>query len=226
MEPTPLPPPRGAAPSTLPTVLGLPVEAAPTAVGLRLLAGEKNLLQLNPTALAAQLYPTEPIRSATERVILHVVMLEEAGHLSTWIADGQEWLSMTPPSNLPRSALRASHAPSFSPAGEREGEGARARARARERAQAQVDAEERERAVRWAAWNRDQTYAAPRRPDRPALLDAPPIGCPDHPNGHYEPCGPCGTAAARRREYLARHTYLEQLSIFEEQTGGADDEPF
>lgn len=207
------------------SVLGLPAEAAATLVALRVIAHGAGPILLQPEILAARIYPNLPPDMAREVLILHVVMLEDAGYARSWIADGREWLLLTDPWEIPAQEPPSGPLPRpFSPAGEREGEGARARESARERARAQVEAEERERVARWDQWYRDQAQPVSRRPARPSLLDAPPIGCPDHPHGHFEPCGPCGTAAARRREWLARNAYTEQLSIFEEQSGVLDDE--
>ncbi|WP_345750096.1 hypothetical protein [Microbacterium rhizophilus] len=216
-------------------MLGLPAEAAPTAWGLRFLVGVENRLLVDPQRIAAMLYPAEPRAAASERVVLHILMLEEAGHLRTWVQDGREWLALLVPFESPPSALQAPPAPPapsvsftepplFSTAGEREEEREEARARARERARAQAAAEDQARSERWAAWEAEYaTSTKPLRPLRPALLDAPPIGCAEHPEGTREPCGPCGTARERRRAFLVKQQYVEQLSIFEERWG---DDPF
>ncbi|MDJ1113220.1 hypothetical protein [Microbacterium dauci] len=210
-------------------MLGLPVEAAPTALGLLRLAGASPML-LDPARVAAQLYPSESRLSSTERVVLHVVMLEEAGYLRTWVEEGTEWLQLldaTAPaaphvtSTAFRDAFSAPLADPFSSAGEREKEREK-RAGARERARAQAQAEERAWEARWA----DHAQRPASRPERPRLLNAPPIGCHEHPNGTSTPCGPCGTAAEYRRQWLAREKYVEQLAIFEETNGVDDDEPF
>ncbi|WP_218823006.1 hypothetical protein [Microbacterium sp. Yaish 1] len=233
MDTTPQPPPSGGGHSMVPNVLGLPLEAAPTALGLRMLAGTSPM-RLRPESIAAQLYPTMSATAATELVILHVVMLEEAGHARTWADESGEWLVMLPlPSEAPTVPLTAPSAPgpafaprpAFSPAGESERERERARARARERARARADAEAQEWATRWASQGPAQPVLS--RPARPDLLNAPPIGCHEHPNGTTTvPCGPCGTAAAYRRQWLANRRYMEQLAIFEEQQETPDDLPF
>lgn len=113
--------------------------------------------------------------------------------------------------------------------GGKEREGARAQAGASEDARARarevMDAEDLELAERW-----ESAYSkpAPRaRPKRPAILQAPPLGCQEHPQGTLEDCGPCGTAAERRRVFLARHKYEQQLALFEEsQWEDMDHEPF
>lgn len=204
-------------------------------MGLRILLQPGEPIQLDPQRLAATLYPTEPRRGATERVILHLLMLEEAGHLHTWAQDGREWLALLDPHEPPPAAPTAPPRPTFtpapdplaagpfSPAGKREKEREDARARARERARARAAAEEQERRERWASWEQEYEQPRPARPVRPSLLDAPPIGCPDHPNGSLTPCGPCGTAFERREAWKAEQKYVEQLSIFEERWG---DEPF
>lgn len=219
----------------VPNVLGLPLEAAPTALGLRMLAGTSPV-RLHPERIAAQLYPTMSTGASTELVILHVVMLEEAGHARTWADESGEWLVMLPlPSEAPTAPLTApptrgptfAPQPAFSPVGEseREGERARAKARARERARAQADAEAQEWATRWASQGPAQPVLS--RPVRPDLLNAPPIGCHEHPNGTTTvSCGPCGTAADYRRQWLANRRYMEQLAIFEEHQETPDDLPF
>lgn len=250
MDTTHLPPPNGAERSPVSAVLGLPVEVAATALGLQLLAGTTNVLQLQPLWIARQLFPAEDPVSAADRVELHVLQLEEAGMLSTWAEGDCEWLTLTRPSDAvpgppilparPRPASGPAPGPSFveetqlpplppfSSAGKRE----RAREEAHARARARADAEERAHQDRWRRWEEEYTAQAPVRPRRPAILDAPPIGCPNHPYGTVsEECGPCGTAADRRRDHLARAKYTEQLSIFEERQPTDegmpdDDEPF
>ena len=100
----------------------------------------------------------------------------------------------------------------------------RARARARARAEAQARAEERAWEARWAEHGTRQLQ----RPERPLVLQAPPIGCDEHPNGTTIPCGPCGTRAEYREKWLAEQKYMEQLSLFEEMSEEVvfDDEPF
>lgn len=92
---------------------------------------------------------------------------------------------------------------------------------ARERADGRVRAETSERAGAWAEWERRQEQA-PRPPARPLLLDAPPLGCPDHPNGRYEDCGPCGTARRRHDKWVAQERYTQQLAGHDTE----DEEPF
>ncbi|WP_119697025.1 hypothetical protein [Microbacterium halotolerans] len=232
LERTHLPPPPGGEHSAASSVLGLPVAAAPTALGLQALAGRLGLLELDAERIGLRLYPGESVTTSAERVVLHVLMLEEAGFLLTWAQDGREWLRLLDGGGAPSARGRApwgtvqdSSVPAgpvaFSMAGERERE--EARARARERARARADEEERMREGRWAAWEAEYVRRKPARPSRPAVLEAPPMGCPDHPHGSLDPCGPCGTAMERRREFLARQKYTEQLAVFEEHL---EDEPW
>ena len=74
-------------------------------------------------------------------------------------------------------------------------------------------AEGAERASQWAEWAAEQERTTP--PRRPLLLDAPPIGCPDHPNGRIEDCGPCGTFRRRHDRWVAQQRYTEQVERFE-----------
>lgn len=237
METTHLPPPNGEWRSPASSVLGLPVDVAATALGLQMLVGSSNLLQLHPLRIARQLFPADEPQSASERVVLHVLLLEEAGMVTTWAQDGLEWLSMRQASPVPPVAFSdpppapvvtaESPAPTwpFSPAGERE----RKREEARARARARADAEEQARHDRWARWEDDYTSQAPARPKRPLTMDAPPLGCPDHPHGSLTPCGPCGTQGKRYKEWMDREQYTEKLSIFEQtadEETSDDDLPF
>lgn len=237
METTHLPPPNGEGRSPASCVLGLPVDVAATALGLQMLVGPANVLQLHPQRIAHQLFPADDPQAAADRVVLHVLQLEEAGMVSTWAQDGSEWLAMRQASHAPSPAFTApATGPSFAPephpparpfssAGERE----RTREEARARARARTDAEEQARQDRWARWEDDYTRQAPTRPKRPLTMDAPPMGCPDHPHGSLQPCGPCGTQARRYREWMDREQYTEKLAMFEETTDEEmpdDDEPF
>ena len=210
------PHPPGPEPSAVSSALELLADLEATAATLQALAGPDGRLWLDG-GLARRLWPYLPPSEASDRLVLHILLLEEAGRAVTWAQDGREWLAFPPPPGGP-----------FSRAGEREGEEERARARARERAREREHAEARAVSERWARWEREQTGAGPTRPQRPTLLDAPPLGCADHPWGSLEPCGPCGTAADRREEWLAKQKYIEELAIFEELRGdgGEWDEPF
>lgn len=107
-------------------------------------------------------------------------------------------------------------------------------------ASAWAEREQEERAREWARWEQEQEHGQARvgrgLPRRPLTLDAPPIGCPDHPNGRFADCGPCGTARRRHDKWMAEHRYqrqLEELEIdddaddrYAEGFGYVDEEPF
>lgn len=220
--------------SALAALAGVSAEAALTMVGLQMLTYRMSPVPLDPEWLARTLFPALPVSSTGDRVVLDVLALEEAGCVVTWAQDGREWVALAPaparPTEAPPAAPHThpaehSEAP-FSPAGEREREREQERRRehARARAREQMQEEEREQASRW-----EQQYSTTsrRRPERPARLQAPPIGCPDHPHGSTNECGPCGTAWERRKTFLEMHRYEEQLALFEEsQWEGFDREPF
>lgn len=173
--------------------------------------------------IAKQLLDGMPLAWATDRIERDVLALEEAGHVATWMQDGREWLALRrsgpaapQPAPDPHRASCASPStgPIFIGLGERERE--RQHESARERARERLLAEERESAARWAL---EYSRPRPRKPpQRPRLLDAPPRGCPDHPGGSFEECGPCGLAADIRKTWLANEKYLEELVVFEEAT--------
>lgn len=223
MERTHPPHPPGEEPSpasSAPVALaGVSAEAALTLVGLQMLAHRMSPVRLEPTWLSQQLYPSLPTAAAVDRVVTDVLVLEAAGCVVTWADAEYEWVALASPTVPPSAAP-------FSPAGEREREREQEsrREQARARAREQMQAEEREQASRW-----EQQYSQPtrKRPERPARLQAPPIGCPDHPHGSTDECGPCGTAWERRKTFLEMHRYEEQLAMFEEtQWEGFSSEPF
>ncbi len=200
--------------------LNAPHEAKPTALGLWAKTDPLGRLRVNPQLIAGMIYPGQ---DATEMVIEHLLMLEESGFLTLYQSDGVEWLSLNRPLKVdsrlavsdappPPSAIRE-HSRTFA-AVEREREGAR------ERARAAAGAERAERAGEWEAWEREQARAT--RPRPPMLLDAPPIGCPDHPNGTFEPCGPCGTERMRHDRYLAQRRHEDRLTEFYKRFPDAD----
>ncbi|MEJ1087040.1 hypothetical protein WDU99_01770 [Microbacterium sp. Mu-80] len=200
----------------------MPASAAQTLLGLQALIGSESRIPLDPGWIAKQLFDGMPLSWATDRIERDVLVLEDAGHVVTWAQDGREWLA------LPRSGPAAArHAPSprgasceppstrpiFIGLGERERE--KERESARERALARVQAENRESSDRWALGAAERRPRKP--PKRPRILDAPPRGCADHPNGTVdEECGPCGTAADIRKTWLANEKYLDELVLFEE----------
>ena len=199
--------------------LRAPHVAKATAIGLWLTTDGMGRRELVPELIAASIYPGE---AATELVIEHLLMLDESGFLSIYQADGTEWIELARPlkvdarlawSDCPEPPRE--HSRTFAAVGG-------ARERARERVRVEGD----ERGREWAAWAGEQERTPP--PARPLLMDAPPIGCPDHPHGRYADCGPCGTARRRHDRWVAQQRYEEQVTRYEQENEGVpdDDEPF
>lgn len=183
--------------------------AKPTAIGLWLHTDGLGRREVVPELLAAAIYPGE---AATELIINHLLMLDESGFLDFYQVDGTEYLVLRRPlrvdarlawSNCPDPPVRESSR-TFAAVG-----GARVRAGER------VRAEQAERASEWAQWA-DEHESKPRPPRRPLLLDAPPIGCPDHPFGRFKDCGPCGTARRRHDRWVQEARYGEQMTDYEQ----------
>ena len=215
-----------------------PTEVQLTAEGLWRLTDAHGRRPLVPVDLTVELHsagwlwapPT--FEEAVERVVLHVLTLEDCGFLSTYVAEGAEWISLHRP--LPALAAPSAPAPGPQPASgtpgfagfdstalERERENARARARER------ASAIENANAAHWATL-RTVTPRTP--PEIPLEMLAPPIGCPDHPHGNVtSECGPCGTAREFRREFFAKARYERQLAddeFWRTAEGQGDDTPF
>ncbi|MFJ6547432.1 hypothetical protein [Microbacterium sp. NPDC091676] len=192
-----------------PGYLRAPMVAKPTAIGLWLHTDGLGRREVVPELLAAAIYPGE---AATELVLEHLLMLDESGFLDFYQHDGTEYLVLRRPlrvdarlawSNCPEPPHRESSRTFVAVGG--------ARVRAGER----VRAEQAERASEWAQWA-DEHESKPRPPRRPLLLDAPPIGCPDHPFGRFKDCGPCGTARRRHDRWVQEARYGEQMTEYEQ----------
>lgn len=207
---------------THPGLLKASREARLTGIGLWGIADDEGRLELRPDLIAGAIYPGDP--SVTPTLIEeHLLELDEAGFLAIYQSSGLGWLQLDSP--LLTQRPRPSTAPpppnpeqsrTFMAVG---GERGGVRERGRERAAREGE----QRASEWAAWAAEQEQA-PRRPSRPLLLDAPPIGCPDHPNGRFADCGPCGTARRRHDRWLAQERYATSLD--QSEVAPDDDEPF
>lgn len=192
--------------------LRAPDVAKPTAMGLWLHTDVDGRRELVPELIAGDLYPG---RAATAMVEEHLLMLDECGFLSIYQAEGSHWIALARPLKADRRGASSECPPP--PVQERP-----RRSVAVGGAGERVRAEGAERAGEWAAWAEAQEHRT-RPPRRPLLLDAPPIGCPEHPHGRFENCGPCGTARMRHDRWVAEQRYTEQLAEHEEVWGG---EPF
>lgn len=204
-----------------------------TARALWLMADHDGRLRIDVDRLAAKLFPFDEPSVARDQVETHVLMLEDAGHLTTYATGEGEWLQLhrpvsepdpAPPGPAPTPGIPG---PDSTPSG-REREGVRAResdrmsaceSRARERVQAERDAATRA----WAA-RREQRGPRAARPRRPASLDAPPMGCSEHPHGAPFPCGPCGSARREYDAFLDASRYETQLATWEFWNGSEDEE--
>jgi len=219
-----------------PEYMRAPDEAKVTALGLWTSTDSEGRMELVPELIAAEIYPG---RAAVDLVQVHLSMLMASGFLTIYQAAGSEWIALTRPLRSDRRGAESTcpPPPEVSPdhlhetprnhaaVGRervRAGGGRAGGSSARERAEARVRAEQAERAGVWAEW-RGERESTTRMPSRPLLMDAPPIGCPDHPNGRYADCGPCGTARRQHDLWVAQERYTEQLAKVDEPP---DDNPF
>ncbi len=206
----------------------VPDVAKPTAMWLWLNLDPLGRGLADPEWIAERMHPRRPLAPAAEEIETHLLLLMEAGFLTTYQAEGCEWLLLLHPLKVDLRGTRivTPDPPSGSPwTSVAVGRGS-GRERARERARAQVRAEDAARADAWDAV-RDGRGDEPEAPERPLLLDAPPMFCDDHmPHGAgRKKCGPCRDARLLRDEWLARRVYEERLTQYHEQVGD-DDEPF
>ncbi|MCC2031816.1 hypothetical protein [Microbacterium allomyrinae] len=190
-------------------------------------------MPLDATLIASILTPhLDAPTTGRDLLETHLLTLEELGFLTLRPGD-QSWWIVLQPAHVGPPPLTAARPPE--PAWEAESstaiEGERGRAHTREsarrRAWEQVLDEERQAEERWAGWDRREP-GTPARPQRPLELQAPPLGCPDHPHGSLESCGPCGTQSDYRKWWITRERYGERLAMFKEQQPEEpdDDKPF
>ena len=208
----------------------VPDDAKPTALWLWLNLDPLGRGPMDPEWIASERYPTEEPSTAAEKTIEHLLMLMEADFLTTYSANGTEWILLLHPlkTDLRRTKINTPEPPEDRPwTSMAVGRGsAGGRARARERAREQARAEDAARAAAWDAVRADREEPE-QAPERPMLLDAPPMFCDDHmPHGAgRKKCGPCRDARNLRDEWLTRRVYEEKLATYHEATG-SDDEPF
>jgi hypothetical protein len=193
-----------------------PFEVQATGMKLWGYVDDEGRAELRPDLIAAHVAPG---RDVVQMVEEHLVVLDDAGFLTMYESGGTWWIQLHRPLKTPRPMeSECPPPPSPEPSGRFLAVGG-----ARERARERVRAEGAERAGTWTDWEREQERSLP--PARPLLLDAPPIGCPEHPNGRFKDCGPCGTARRRHDRWVAQARYEEQIADHET-AQGADDEPF
>ena len=183
-------------------------DARLTGTNLWGIVDDEGRMELRPELIAGSVYPGDPMMTS-EVIETHLLELDDAGFLTLYQAENRWWIQLHRPLKTARPTPSAAPDPPLSIPQESSGAfmavgGARAWARER------VVSEGDERAAEWAGWASEQERSRP--PSRPLLLDAPPIGCPDHPNGRFQDCGPCGTARRRHDKWLSERRYEEQLA--------------
>lgn len=239
--------------SDLATLDGVPDEVKATALWLWLNLDPLGRGFANPRVLARRMRTDESIDTLADRLEEHLLVLMEAGWLTTYMAEGEEWILLLyplkvdlrdtrittpePPAGLVRPPMGHPLAVGRGRASEcgRADAGAWARGTARAAAEDEVRAEDAARAAAWDAVQEDREEA-PERPERPIVLDAPQMFCDEHmPGGPREKkCGPCRDFRLLREEWMARRVYTERLAAFRAivpklptpPEGVWDDEPF
>ncbi|MGU3424010.1 hypothetical protein ACLBWV_03670 [Microbacterium paraoxydans] len=226
---------RMISPADFETLAGVPDVAKPSAVWLWLNLDPLGRGRFDTRAISSAMYPTLDL--TPQEVDEHLVLLAEAGFLTTFLApdpetrETVEWLLLLRPLkvDLRGTTIRTPEPPgALHGSSMAMGGGGRARARerargsARERARAGVRAEDAARAAAWDAVQEDRE-PAPERPERPAVLDAPPMFCDEHmPRGAgTKKCGPCRDRRLLRDEWMQRRVYEDRLTEFYE----LNDEP-
>ena len=172
-----------------------------------------------PEVISRRMFPT--LTLTPDEVEDHLLELMDAGFLTTYRAAGEEWILLLRPLKCDLRDTRISTPeppPSVSHGDPMAVGGAGARASARERARAELRAEDAARAAAWDAVRRDREPVV-ERPERPAVLDAPPMFCDEHmPGGAGKTkCGPCRDARLLRDEWLQHRIYEERMTSFHEQ---------
>lgn len=195
-----------------------PHEAKPTAIGLWTRSTDVwGRRECDPELIAGELYPG---RDSTAMVEEHLLMLAECGFLTLYRAEGSDWIQLLRPLKADTRGAPDECPPPPQERPRRSMAVGGARKRAEERVREHVA----ERAGQWAEWEHGQERTT-QPPAMPLLLQAPPIGCPEHPDGRFADCGPCGTARRRHDKWVAQQRYTQQLAEHEA-AAEDDDEPF
>jgi hypothetical protein len=206
---------------TDPGLLRAPKDARLTGIGLWGIVDDEGRIELRADLIAGSIYPGDP--SMTPEVIeTHLLELDDAGFLTLYQVAGRSWVQLVSPLATQRPHPSTAPPPPSPSHPEVSGKfmavgsvGDSVWERGwRERARERIEGEGAERATQWAEWESAQEND-PRPPARPLLLDAPPIGCPEHPNGRFADCGPCGTARRRHDKWVAQQRYAEHMARYE-----------
>lgn len=220
---------RMISPTDLDVLASVPAVAKSSAMWLWLNLDPLGRGRMDPRKIAAAMYPTLDL--TPDEVDEHLIMLAESGFLTTFLAPDPEtrevveWLLLLHPLkvDLRGTQIRTPEPPdAFHGHSMAMGGGGRVRGRggARERARAELRAEATARADAWDAVQRDREVQV-QRPERPAVLDAPPMFCDEHmPHGAgTKKCGPCRDRRLLRDEWLQHRVYEDRLTDFYEQSG-------
>lgn len=199
-------------------------------------------MEASPLSVMVACYPGEVV--PLETVEEHLHELWETGFLTLYTASGRDWLELSHPLKVQRPTATSRPRPSgLRPIPEDSGKFlAVGGVGAGERGQAPSGnawrasepwASARERVLRepvgepvedWRSW-REEAEREVRPPVRPLLLDAPPIGCPEHPYGRFANCGPCGTARKQHDLWVAKRRHGIAMEDFAEEQQATFDGP-
>lgn len=190
---------------TTTSLMKVSLAARTTALLLTLAADDHGRAELRTDLLLATLYPKRSDPITEDDLESHLLELDQAGFLTIYETDGQSMIALAEPPRVDRPTASEYPPPPVKPSPHVAREDSRKFV-----AVGGAGAE-------WAAWEDEQEREG--RPERPLVMDAPPIGCPDHPDGRFKNCGPCGTARRRHDRWLATRSYEVKLAHYEAETG-------
>lgn len=165
---------------TDPAMLALPLEVRWTAIGLRLHADDEGREVAHPRLLWSSIWPLSEVVTEDE-LILHLLTLEDVGEIQLYSAGDRTYYRIIDFPKVDRG--QPSGHPNPPPLAN----------------QSRIDREGTRET--FAAGEREGGEEARGvfRGDMP-----PPFGCPEHPEGSFDPCGPCGTARMRHQAWGVR----------------------
>jgi hypothetical protein len=197
------------------TLLKASPPARTTGFLLHLIADDQGRAEASPELLLAALWPKRSDPTSESDLEQHLLELDDAGFLHLYTDEqGRSLLQILAPVRIDRPS--ASDLPPPREASRRLS--AVGSAGAREVREPRMP----EPSAGWRAW-REEHEREQVAPEPPLLLEAPPIGCPDHPNGRYADCGPCGTARRQRDFWMADALHSRRV---ERHAATNDEEPW